>query len=454
MVLVLGTTTTANASSTTHFFSNKTIEQAIYYMPPIEICDNGVDDDGDSFVDCDDLDCVEICSGNVSYCTTEAENNYFEWIDKIEMNTFSFESGQGFGYDDFSHMEIDLASESVVNLTLKPGYVGNTYEEFWSIWIDLNKDGDFDDAGELVYRNSLDGELVDSFYVPSVVEEITTKMRVSMRWESYSDCCGEIDFGEVEDYTVVLLPVNYIPEVCVPANNIALDWIESVNCEAINNESGQNQGYADFTQMQTELQRDAAYSINLEPGFTFGNSTKYWKVWIDLNNDGEFKGKFELVVDAKSNNSITKEFAVPPVGEIGVTRMRVVMSNAPDLEPCSADFSGEVEDYTVDILPLANFVKHIEEELSTSKAIEIPQPIITLYPNPSSNFINVDASTSDVAVKTIIVFSVAGKMIENRSVIDRTVTNIGLQDYEIGNYYLMVIDENNQPSYHNFSVLK
>ena len=423
-------------------------------MPPTEVCDNGIDDDGDSFVDCDDLDCVEICSGNVSYCDTEAANNYFEWIDKIEINVFDFESGQGLGYDDFSALEIEIPSEAAVNLSLKPGYVGNTYEEFWSVWIDLNKDGDFEDANELMYRNAKDGEIVDSFYVPTVTEAITTKMRVSMQWESYSECCGEIDFGEVEDYTVVLLPANYYPEVCTPINSTSGDWIENVSCENINNQSGQNQGYGDFTSMQTELQRNEMYSIDLDPGFVFGSSTKYWKVWIDLNRDGQFQGKFELVVDAKSSNAITKEFVMPSIGEIGTTKMRVVMSNAPDADPCNGGFIGEVEDYTVEILALANYVKHFEDELEASKAIEIPQPVVTVYPNPSTNFINVDASNSEVELKTIVIFSVDGRMIENRQVTAQNITNIGLQDYEKGNYYLLVIDENNQPSYHNFSVLK
>ena len=454
LVCTLLSSTEANASITNHFFTDKTFNESFYYMPPTEVCDNGIDDDGDSFVDCDDLDCVEICSGNTSYCETGAANNYFEWIDEIQLNVFDFQSGQGFGYDDFSAMEIDIASESVVNLTLKPGYVGDTYEEFWSIWIDLNKDGDFEDENELMYRNAMDGEIIDSFYVPTVTEEITTKMRVSMQWESYSDCCGELEFGEVEDYTVVILPANYYPEVCVPTNNISGDWVERVSCENINNQSGQNQGYADFTNMQTELQRNEMYSIDLEPGCGLGNATKYWKVWIDLNRDGNFQGKFECVVDAKSNTLVTKDFVVPPVGEIGPTKMRVVMSSAPDADPCSDGFIGEVEDYTVDILPLANFVKHIESELESSKPIEIPQPIVTIYPNPSSNFINVDASLSEVNLQTIVVFSVGGRMIEHRQVNNNAVTNIGLEDYEHGNYYMMVVDENNQPTYHNFTVLK
>ena len=31
----------------------------------IEICDNGIDDDGDGFIDGDDLDCQELCNNGI-----------------------------------------------------------------------------------------------------------------------------------------------------------------------------------------------------------------------------------------------------------------------------------------------------------------------------------------------------------------------------------------------------
>lgn len=436
-------------------FTSTTSNETNYYMPPTEICDNGIDDDGDSFVDCDDLDCVTVCSEDVDYCYTEAENNYFEWIDRIQVNDFVYQSGQGFlGYDDFSMMTIELDSESPVNLVLDPGYVGDTYEEFWCVWIDLNKNGDFEDEGELVYKNSKDGELSDVFYVPAVTEEISTMMRVSMKYESFSECCGMFDFGEVEDYNVVLKPINYEHDLCVPSNDIAGDWIESVTVNQINNTSGANQGYGDFSNLTSDLQKGEIYQITLDPGAPFGNSTKYWKVWIDIDQNGEFSGKFELVVDTKSSTTVTKDFMVPAISGLGETRMRVVMSNLPDVDPCGVGFNGEVEDYTVEVIAQANLVGHIKNELEASQAVEIRRPEVTLYPNPSSEFVNIDASQSEVALKTVLIFTVDGRMIENRNIHNSSVTSIGLANYEKGNYYMMIIDENNQPTYHNFAVLK
>jgi hypothetical protein len=36
------------------------------------------------------------------------------------------------------------------SITLTPGYSGSAYNEYFRVWIDYNKDGDFTDPGELV----------------------------------------------------------------------------------------------------------------------------------------------------------------------------------------------------------------------------------------------------------------------------------------------------------------
>ncbi|MEZ4984309.1 MAG: GEVED domain-containing protein [Saprospiraceae bacterium] len=35
-----------------------------------------------------------------------------------------------------------------MTLTLQPYYANNLFSEYWKVWIDYNRDGDFEDAGE------------------------------------------------------------------------------------------------------------------------------------------------------------------------------------------------------------------------------------------------------------------------------------------------------------------
>ncbi|HAP64133.1 MAG TPA: hypothetical protein DCR93_33170, partial [Cytophagales bacterium] len=55
-----------------------------------------------------------------------------------------------------TNQTISLEAGSSAALTLTPGYSGSAYSEYWSIYIDYNADGDFEDAGELV-SSSLSG---------------------------------------------------------------------------------------------------------------------------------------------------------------------------------------------------------------------------------------------------------------------------------------------------------
>jgi len=39
-------------------------------------------------------------------------------------------------------------------VTLTPGYPMSTFTEYWRMWADLNRDGDFEDAGEMLFEGS------------------------------------------------------------------------------------------------------------------------------------------------------------------------------------------------------------------------------------------------------------------------------------------------------------
>ena len=90
------------------------------------------------------------------------------------------------------------------SITLTQGYSGTAYDEYFRIWIDYNKDGDFNDAGELAFdAGSASNTAVNGTITPpNAVSLGTTRMRVSMKYNAAPSACGSIGDGEVEDYTV------------------------------------------------------------------------------------------------------------------------------------------------------------------------------------------------------------------------------------------------------------
>ena len=74
----------------------------------------------------------------------------------------------------------------------------------------------------------------------------------------------------------------------------------------------------------------------------------YWRVWIDLNQDGDFNDSGELVLeDNPGNQSIQGSIFIPNTTVEGITRMRVSMKKDGFPSSCESYIEGEVEDYSV-----------------------------------------------------------------------------------------------------------
>lgn len=141
----------------------------------------------------------------ISYCTSLGSNYSYEWISSVAIGTFTNTSTAA-GYSDFTSKTVNLTAGVSNNITLTPGFTSTTYSEYWKIWVDLNKDGDFDDTNELVFdagtmsKTAVTGTLT----IPATTAAVTTRMRVSMKYNAAQTACETFSYGEVEDYTVVI----------------------------------------------------------------------------------------------------------------------------------------------------------------------------------------------------------------------------------------------------------
>ena len=140
--------------------------------------------------------------GGGDYCTSSGNTNNYEWIAGVHIGTLNNTSGAS-GYTDFTNKTLSVSTNESISVSLTPGFSGGSYTENWRIWIDYNRDGDFEDSGEEVYSNSGSSSVSGSFTVPSSATGITN-MRVSMSYGSAPPCCGTFSYGEVEDYTVIV----------------------------------------------------------------------------------------------------------------------------------------------------------------------------------------------------------------------------------------------------------
>ncbi len=140
------------------------------------------------------------------YCASKGNNANYEWIDYVAIGTISNATGSNGGYADFTNLSTNLNRGGSYTLTISAGFASYSYTEYWTIYIDWNRDGDFYDTGEEVAKgsSSSSGNLTATINVPADASLGTTRMRVSMKYNSYQTPCETFSYGEVEDYALVI----------------------------------------------------------------------------------------------------------------------------------------------------------------------------------------------------------------------------------------------------------
>ncbi|MCP4214834.1 MAG: PKD domain-containing protein, partial [bacterium] len=145
-------------------------------------------------------DYITVTEAILDYCASQGNSQSDEYIGEIQVGSLVNASGAS-AYTDFTSVVGEFAPGETLDVLLTQVHTGYAYTEYWTIWIDFNVDGDFEDAGEEVFSGSGTTPVAGSFTLPDVVCE-ETRMRISMKWGSYSTPCEVFSYGEVEDYTV------------------------------------------------------------------------------------------------------------------------------------------------------------------------------------------------------------------------------------------------------------
>ncbi|MCB2221048.1 MAG: hypothetical protein KQI35_11680 [Bacteroidetes bacterium] len=116
---------------------------------------------------------------------------------------------------------------------------------------------------------------------------------------------------------------------------------------------GNNSGYGNFSHITTDLKKDTAYTMDIVTGG--GNGTnQYVNLWIDFNDNYVFEANEKLISGlacAQTATTYSTSLYIPSDAQIGSHRMRLrSVKNEVNPEPCTNYYTGEVHDYTVNIL--------------------------------------------------------------------------------------------------------
>ena len=145
------------------------------------------------------------------YCPAVGSNSDFEYIAEIIIGDVSIPSGNNQGYALFDDTDIHLIPGDTVPILLTPGFTFGDYEEYFSLWLDINQDGVFsEDEMLFASENPSSDPVFGQIIIPSTTPLGVTRMRVSMKFTGGSPGdpsvgpCEEFQYGETEDYCVTI----------------------------------------------------------------------------------------------------------------------------------------------------------------------------------------------------------------------------------------------------------
>ena len=227
---------------------------------------------------------------------------------------------------------------------------------------------------------------------------------------------------------------------CTASSAMCDEYINKVELNTINNTSACSVGgYGNYLSTSTNLIKGNQYSITVTPDILTQTGAAYTDdeiaVWIDYNNDSDFADAGEQVgyvlVGTGWSNVFT--FTVPNSAVSSAVRMRVRISYSTDgaIVPCGQSTYGEVEDYTVNIT--TSVASLLDNELSA----------ITIYPNPSSDILNIDLSAANEEIQSIFLVDITGKLIQTIDVHENALLKLNLSSFASGLYYIKISSATN-----------
>ncbi|MBB4805395.1 hypothetical protein HNP38_000667 [Chryseobacterium defluvii] len=379
-----------------------------------------------------------------------------------------FQSGTTPVYEDFTSLSTDVQAGG--NYTISVKGPSSTFPSDAVAFIDFNQNGSFNDAGESFYIGRLSAAnpanaftVTNTITIPANASLGTTRMRIlkNSNTAAYSDpnapssittaCDASLRAGQAEDYSVNITGSNSVfpAPYCGDQNitTLTVSEISNVEFAGVTRSStidGSSATMEDFTSTIFNVNKENSYPISVTGG-THGQTTVSAYAYIDFNHNNAFEAEETFNVGYLDNSNPVSGtdsgtaagiITIPATALSGQTRFRLVkayessswMGTLENLPCPSGWFIGQVEDYTINILPAG---------LSTQ---EVLKESLKIYPNPTTGIVHI--KTPD-RLRKVEVFSLSGQKLSegNSDMID-------INRLVPGTYLMKVETENQKTTVH------
>ncbi len=169
--------------------------------------------------------CIPAPAGGTS------EGDFINAVSLGTINTLNTGSTNGASYSNFTNLSTNLAYNTSHTMVIQNG---DYFSDTIGVWIDYNNDLDFNDSGEKIiqFETFANNSLFSfNFTVPNSVTAGSKRMRVRISFNTSGipnmDACSAYEYGETEDYTVVIGTI--APVAAFSANLTTINVGNAVN---------------------------------------------------------------------------------------------------------------------------------------------------------------------------------------------------------------------------------
>lgn len=376
-----------------------------------------------SFGETEDYDVNVVQSPVSAYCIPShtANNNHF--ITDVSIAISYNPSGALFSpfYQYYNNLPPAILQAGSQNtLSLSGGYFNASS---YAVWIDYNRDGDFDDSNEKIseYTASSPNQLQQiQFSIPWDANAGATRMRVRCTSATLPlNACSNYPDGESEDYNVSI--ISNSGSTCLPQTSggtTAGDFINNVICSSISNQNTGivgGQSYHDYSGQVATANVSEILNLQVESGFRASTTSgTHYAVWVDWNDNNLFeineKLDEQIAISGSANESLL--FLIPIASDqaAGFYRMRIRAAfdaslNGSNMDSCDDYAFGETEDYRILVVSTPNYCTTLH-----SQACEGSTYInsVRLY---NSNLINENTGCNAISGNSYSVWPASGSTI-------------------------------------------
>jgi PKD repeat protein/photosystem II stability/assembly factor-like uncharacterized protein len=198
---------------------------------------------------------IQSCNSSCNiptYCASQGLNDDFEYINKVEINGSTNESGnEGVGYQDFSNSLFTVLNiDSTRNLSVTGFITSGTYLEYVEAFIDWNRNGLFDEPSISLGSATFTGAhlFTGIVTVPSTAVLGKTKMRIILKFSAavISGCELNYSYGETEDYMIEIVGIGQTSYSWTgPSSFSSLSRTASINPASVTNSGNYTLSVAD-----------------------------------------------------------------------------------------------------------------------------------------------------------------------------------------------------------------